>query len=150
MSSRRQRSSPLGGRYRQVSLYDCCTANEVTLSDGVYLFIIQVFMYSQAIPIYIYIYIAYISSSNIWPHCEPGGMYIHCNDVIMGAIASQITSFATVSSTVDSDADQRKHQSSASLANSPHKWPVTRKMFPFGDVIMRWAHGYIGWGRGNN
>ena len=49
-------------------------------------------------------------------------------------------------STVNSDADQRKHQSSASLAfvrrihrgpvNSPHKWPVTRKMFPFGDVIM--------------
>ena len=48
--------------------------------------------------------------------------------------------------TVYSDADQRKHQSSASLAfvrgihrwpvNSPHKWPVTRKMFPFDDVIM--------------
>ena len=43
-------------------------------------------------------------------------------------------------------AHQRKHQSSASLAfvrgshrrpvNSPHKWPVTRKMFPFDDVIM--------------
>ena len=43
-------------------------------------------------------------------------------------------------------ADQRKHQSSASLAfvwgihrgpvNSPHKGPVTRKMFPFDDVIM--------------
>ena len=40
----------------------------------------------------------------------------------------------------------RKYQSSASLAfvrgihrwpvNSPHKWPVTRKMFPFDDVIM--------------
>ena len=50
-------------------------------------------------------------------------------------------------STVYSDADQRKHQSSASLAfvrgihrgpvNSPHKWPVTRKMFPFDDVIMK-------------
>ena len=47
--------------------------------------------------------------------------------------------------TVYSDADQRKHQSPASLAfvqgdrgpvNSPHKWPVTRKMFPFDDVIM--------------
>ena len=64
----------------------------------------------------------------------------------MGAIASQITSFTIVYSTVYSDADQRKHQSSASLAfvigihrgpmNSPHKWPVTRKMFPFDDVIM--------------
>ena len=49
-------------------------------------------------------------------------------------------------SPVYSGADQRKHQSSASLAfvreihrgpvNSPHKWPITRKMFPFDDVIM--------------
>ena len=64
----------------------------------------------------------------------------------MGAIASQITSLTIVYSTVYSDADQRKHQSSASLTfvrgihrgpvNSPHKWPVTREMFPFDDVIM--------------
>ena len=64
----------------------------------------------------------------------------------MGAIASQITSLAIIYWTVYSDADQRKKQSSASLAfvrgihrgpvNSPHKWPVTRKMFPFDDVIM--------------
>ena len=67
----------------------------------------------------------------------------------MGTIASQITSLATVYSTVYSDADQRKHQSSASLAfvrgihrgpvNSPHKWPVTRKMIPFDDVIMKYV-----------
>ena len=47
---------------------------------------------------------------------------------------------------VCSGADQRKHQSSASLAfvwgihrwpmNSQHKGPVTRKMFPLDDVIM--------------
>ena len=70
----------------------------------------------------------------------------HYDDVIMGAMASQITSLTIVYSTVYSDADQRKHQSSASLAfvrgiqpgpvNSPHKWAVTRKMFPFDDVIM--------------
>ena len=64
----------------------------------------------------------------------------------MGAIASQITSPTIVYSIVYSSADQRKHQSSASLAfvwgihrgpvNSPHKWPVTRKMSPFDDVIM--------------
>ena len=70
----------------------------------------------------------------------------HYDDVIMCAITSQITSLTIVYSTVYSDADQRKHQSSASLAfvwgidrgpvNSPHKWPVTRKMFPFDDVIM--------------
>ena len=68
------------------------------------------------------------------------------NDVIMGAMALQISSFAIVYSNVYSGADQRKHQSSASLAfaqgihrwpvNSPHKSPVTRKMFPFDDVIM--------------
>ena len=69
----------------------------------------------------------------------------HYGDVIMGAIASQITSLTIVHSTVYSDADQRKHQSSASLAfvrgpvNSPHKWPVTRKMLPFDDVITCWA-----------
>ena len=70
----------------------------------------------------------------------------HYGDVIMGAMASQITSLTIVYSTVYSDADQRKHQSSASLAfvwgihrgpvNSPHKWPVTRKMFPFDDVSI--------------
>ena len=70
----------------------------------------------------------------------------HYCDVIMDAIASQITSLTIVYSTLKSDADQRNHQSSASLAfvrgihrgpvNSPQKWPVTRKMFPFDDVIM--------------
>ena len=64
----------------------------------------------------------------------------------MSAIASQITSLTIVYSTVYPDADQSKRQSSASLAfvwgihrgpvNSPHKWPVTRKMFPFDEVIM--------------
>ena len=46
----------------------------------------------------------------------PIGMLKHCGDVIMGAIASQITSLTIVYSTIYSDADQRKHQSSASLA----------------------------------
>ena len=79
--------------------------------------------------------------------------HTHYNDVIMGAIASQITSLTIVYSTVYSDADQRKHQSSASLAfvrgihrgpvNSPHKWPVTRKMFPFDDVIMWYVYSFI-------
>ena len=64
----------------------------------------------------------------------------------MNTMASQITSLTIVYSTVYSGADQRKHQSSASLdfvwgihrwpVNSPHKGPVTRKMFPFDNVIM--------------
>ena len=70
----------------------------------------------------------------------------HYDDVIMTMLASQITSLTAVYSIVYSDVNQRKHQSSASLAfvreihrgpvNFPHKWPVTWKMFPFDDVIM--------------
>ena len=64
----------------------------------------------------------------------------------MVAISSQITSLTIIQSTIYSDADQIKHQSSASPAfvrgihrwpvHSPHKWPVTRNMFPFDDVII--------------
>ena len=70
------------------------------------------------------------------------------DDVIMSAIASLITSLTIGYSIVYPGADQSKHQSSASLAfvwgihrrpvNSPHKWPVTRKMFQFDDVIMEY------------
>ena len=70
----------------------------------------------------------------------------HYSDVIMSTMVSQITSLTIVCSTVYSGTDQRKHQSSTSLAfvrgihrwpvNSPHKWPIMRKMFPFDDVIM--------------
>ena len=77
----------------------------------------------------------------------------HFSDIIMGAMACQITSLTIVYSAVYSVADQRKHQSSASLAfvrrinrspvNSPHKWPVTRKMFPFDDVIMIWRLNHL-------
>ena len=73
----------------------------------------------------------------------------------MGAMASQITSLTIVYSTVYSGADQRRHQSSASLAfmrgihrwpvNSPHKWPVMRKMFPFDDVIMQCHEDVLAW-----
>ena len=64
----------------------------------------------------------------------------------MSPMVSQISSLTIVYSTVYSGTDQRKHQSSASLAfvvgiyrwpvNSTHKLPVTRKMSPFDDVIM--------------
>ena len=70
----------------------------------------------------------------------------HSTDVIMSLMASQITSLTIVYSPVCSGTDQRKDRISASLAfvrgihrgpvNSRHKRPVTRKMFPFDDVIM--------------
>ena len=69
----------------------------------------------------------------------------HYNDVIMSVMASQMTSLMIVYSTIYSNADQRKHQSSAPLTfvrgihwwlvNFPHKGPVTQKMFPFDDIM---------------
>ena len=77
----------------------------------------------------------------------------HYSDAIMRAVAFQITGVSIVCSLVCSGADQRKHQSSASLAfvrgihrspmDSPHKGPVTRKMFPFDDVIMGFMAGTL-------
>ena len=64
--------------------------------------------------------------------------YTHYNGGIMSTVESQIASGSIVCPTVG--ADQGKQQSSASLAfvrvNSSHKGPVTRKMFPFDDVII--------------
>ena len=94
-----------------------------------------------------------ISRHNSNHHWEIFGSFIYnivksanyC-DVIMRPMASQITSVWIVYSTIRSDANQRKHLSPASLAfvrgihwwpvNSPHKGPVTRKTFPFDDVII--------------
>ena len=87
----------------------------------------------------------------MWRHCNVKWSWhniclAHYSTVIMDAIASHITSLTIVYSTVYTGADQRKHQSSASLAfvrrihrwpvNYPHKGPVTRQMFPIDDVIM--------------
>ena len=92
---------------------------------------------------WIFIYIIILIKSKKWAisHCLG-----HCSDVIMSMMVSQITGVSIVNSTVYSDVDQGKQQSSASLAfvrgihhwpvKSPHKGPVTRKMLPFHDVIM--------------
>ena len=69
-----------------------------------------------------------------------GARALHYSDVIMSAIASQMTGVSIVFSIVPSGADKRKHQSSASLGFvsrfHSHKGSVTRKMFPFVYVIM--------------
>ena len=116
------------------------------------------FFYNKSAPLHCDI--RQVPSSSQWStatfiHCKlvtPYGdedLDQHYNDVIMIMIASQITSLTIVYLTVYSGAHQRKHQSSASMAfvrgihrgpvNSPHKGPVTRKMFPFNDVIMTLA-----------
>ena len=71
----------------------------------------------------------------------------HYKDVIMGPMASQITSLTIVYSSVYSGADQKKKNIEAphhwplcgeftGHRYSPHKGSVPRKMFPFDDVIM--------------
>ena len=114
-------------------------------------------------PVYIYIYIylckdltvavklwdiylnIYIVNKTdcVWYQAQPPVHHYH--DVIMSATSSQIISLTIVYSTIYSGTDQT-HISSTSLAfvwgihrwlvNSPHKGPVTQKMFPFDDVIM--------------
>ena len=80
----------------------------------------------------------------------------HYSDVIMSVMASQITDVSIVCSSACSGTDQIKQQSSASLAymrgihrspvDSLHKGPVTRKMFPFDDVIVCvYCIGYTIW-----
>ena len=86
----------------------------------------------------------------------------HYGDVIMAVIASQITSLTIVYSTVNSGADQRKHQSSASLALCAGKSPVTGE-FPAQrasnaeNVSIWWRHHVVNglsfkasWGRKAN
>ena len=74
-----------------------------------------------------------------------GTPHYHHNDVRMSAMASQITGVSIVCSTNCYGADQRKHQSSVSLAfvKGIHQWPVdslhnepVTRMFSFDDVIM--------------
>ena len=68
----------------------------------------------------------------------------HYGDVMVNTMASPITSVSIIYLTLCSRPDKRKYQSAASLAlvrgipvNSPHKRPVTQKIFPFADVIMQ-------------
>ena len=79
--------------------------------------------------------------------CGAQGKFMDTCTLTLG---SQITGVTIVYPTDSSGANQRKHQSSTSLVfvrgihrwpvNSPHKWPVTRKMFPFDDVIMPFSY----------
>ena len=77
---------------------------------------------------------------------HPCFAWVHYSNVIMSAMVSQITGLLIVFWTICSGTDERKHQSSASLAvvkgihwwlvASPHKGPIKWKMFPFDVVIM--------------
>ena len=79
-----------------------------------------------------------------WCHCY---MKYHYNDIIMSMMASQITSPMIVYSTVYSGANKKNIKAPHYWpfvwgihwwpVNSPHKWPVKRKFFPFDDVTMQ-------------
>ena len=87
----------------------------------------------------IYIHTCYVMHAVTW-------FWSHYSDVMMSAMVSQTTTVSIVCPTVGSGSEQRKHQSSASLAfvwgihgrpvNSSNRRPVTRKVFPFDDVIV--------------
>ena len=75
-------------------------------------------------------------TSRLPPHVPRHLHQTHCSDVIMNAMASQITSLTTVYSTVYSGADQRKYESSASLAflMGIHRWRTR------GQWRRKWFH----------
>ena len=69
----------------------------------------------------------------------------HYNDVIISTMASPITSLTDVYSTIHSGTDERKHQSSASLAlvRVIHWWPVNslaKKASNMENVSIWWRH----------
>ena len=84
----------------------------------------------------------------IWLPVSSGHPLLPTLKSITVTIASPITGVSIVCWAVCSGADQRTHESSASLVfvrgiyrwpvDSPHKGPVTRKMFAFDDV-MHWC-----------
>ena len=110
----------------------------------------------------------------IWGRQDPGGLHLgsmnfaiwaglkvlytliatHYSDAIVSAMTLQVISVSILCSTVYSGADQRKHQSSASLAfvrginrwpvGPLHKQPVTRKMFSLDDASC-YINTYCAW-----
>ena len=92
-------------------------------------------------------YLINSSKNNILlPEINGNGFYAIIYDVIISAMASQITVVSIVYPTICPGADKKMHQTSAWLTfvrgihrwpvNSPHKGSVTRIMFPFDDVIL--------------
>ena len=75
--------------------------------------------------------------------------FVYYNDVIMSATASQITGVLIFCSVVCTGTDQRKHRklrvtglcerNSPVTGEFPTQRPVTRKMFPFDDVIRKFT-----------
>ena len=92
-----------------------------------------------------YVTLSHVTNNkNSW---APFPFILHYCDVIMGAVPSQITSITIVHSTVYSDADQRKHQSSASLAicvgNSPGTGEFPAQMASNAENVSIWWRHHV-------
>ena len=61
---------------------------------------------------------------------------LHYGDVVMGTVASQVTSLTIVNQPFIR-VQIKENIKDRGPVNSPHKWPGTRKIFPFDEVIMR-------------
>ena len=133
-----------------LQLYDVAIDNKLTLKNGGWNWPLANRTKHEKVRIVYMLLLTYCGVERTFMVAQPkcSTFQPHYIDVIMTTMASQITSLTVIYSTVYPGADQRKHQSSASLAfvrgihrgpvNSPHRWPVTRKMFPFDDVIMHY------------
>ena len=77
-------------------------------------------------------------------YCSRSSNPYHYGDVIIGAMASQVITIAIIYSTVYSDADQRKRQSSASLAFvlGIHRWPITSPHKCFHSMTSSWSSNF--------
>ena len=72
-------------------------------------------MQLSTLNIYQHVMYSFIFNTRLYVICGPSTWKLHNSDVIVSAMASQITGFPIVCLTVCSGADQRKHRSSASL-----------------------------------
>ena len=86
-----------------------------------------------------------ISNASFWLIDGPATGLTHYSDVLMGVMASQITGVLIICPTVCSGADEKASKLRVTgrceginrwPVDSPHKGPVSRKMFPFDDIIM--------------
>ena len=83
-----------------------------------------------------------LSPGNRWRKSNSIFFQSHCNDVIMSAMASQITFTIIVYSTIHSGANQRKHQNSASLWGefTGNRWIPRTKAGNAENASIWWRH----------
>ena len=106
----------------------------------------MVSLYAESVFMFVATSSAQSETSFLFPNSKSGYSTVlltnHYSEIIISTMTSQVTGVSAICST----ADQRKYESTVSLAfvrrihwwpvDSPHKGPVMQKMFPFDDVLM--------------